>query len=227
MATRKPISNITYNSEAFLREKLDAWVNAHIIQAYQYICHKGEDGDKDHIHFRLEPNTLIDPMDLGEDLREFQIGKDKPLGPTLRWRPSKEEDWILYAVHDPEYLKLKYNGGEKGEKIPYSWQEIRASEYYDVEVSFIRAKSYLAHTSVNVTTRIQSGVNPVSLLLEGENPAMLGTILRVLQKTDYERVTTENSVLRTENALLREAIQEAGFSVFEDVTGKLHLSVPE
>ena len=43
MATQKPISTISYNSESFLKEKLDIWLSAHIIQAYQYIFHKGED----------------------------------------------------------------------------------------------------------------------------------------------------------------------------------------
>ena len=104
MATQKPISTISYNTEPFLKEKLDTWYQAHIIQAYQYICHKGEDGDKDHIHVRIEPNKKLDPMDLIEQLREYQIGKDKPLG-CRPFRPSKEEDWILYAVHDEEYLK--------------------------------------------------------------------------------------------------------------------------
>lgn len=103
MATQKPISTISYNSESFLKEKLDIWVKAHIIQAYQYICHKGEDGDKDHIHLRIEPNKKLDPMDLADELKEFIQGKDKPLG-VRPFRPSKEEDWFMYVVHDAEYL---------------------------------------------------------------------------------------------------------------------------
>ena len=147
MATQKPISTISYNTEAFLKEKLDTWYQAHIIQAYMYICHKGEDGDKDHIHVRIEPNKRIDPMDLKEGLNEYQIGHDKPL--TCRpFRPSVEEDWVLYAVHDEKYLKLKY-GSDKGEKIPYQWSDIKASEGYDVEVAYLRAKSKQEHTSTS------------------------------------------------------------------------------
>ena len=118
MATQKPISTISYNSEAFLKEKLNEWYKDHIIQAYQYICHKGEDGDKDHIHLRIEPNKRVDPMALTEQLKEFEIGKIKPLG-IRPWRASKEEDWFLYAVHDKDYLKLKYGGFQKFEKLPY------------------------------------------------------------------------------------------------------------
>ena len=114
MATQKPISTISYNTELFLKEKLDTWYEAHIIQSYQYICHKGEDGDKDHIHVRIEPNKRVDPMDLQVQLREFQIGKEKPLG-CRPFRPSKEEDWffsyivvflLLLSVYDKYIIKL-------------------------------------------------------------------------------------------------------------------------
>lgn len=138
MATQKPISTISYNTEGFLKEKLDGWLQAHIIQAYQYICHKGEDGDKDHIHVRIEPNKRLDPMDLQDELKEYQIGHDKPLG-CRPFRPSKEEDWFLYAVHDKKYLNLKYGGGERGEKLHYSWRDIKVPDNYDCEVAFVRA----------------------------------------------------------------------------------------
>ena len=151
MATQKPISTISYNTEAFLREKLDTWVKAHIIQSYQYICHKGEDGDKDHIHLRVEPNKKLDPMELSEQLQEYQMGKDKPLG-CRPWRPSNEEDWFLYSVHNETYLKLKYAGGDQREKLPYDWKDIKAPDNYDVEVAFIRALSKLKHTSSSMAT---------------------------------------------------------------------------
>ena len=115
---------------------------------------KGEDGDKDHIHLRIEPNKKLDPMDLQEELREYQVGKEKPLG-CRPFRPSKEEDWFLYVVHDSDYLKFKYGGGEKGEKLPYKWQDIKVPEDYDCEIAFIRAKAKLEHTSVNMASRMQ------------------------------------------------------------------------
>lgn len=118
VATQKPISTISYNSREFLLEKLNLWVEQHLIQTYQVIFHKGEDGDKDHAHVRIEPNKKLDPMDLTEKLKEFVQDNDKPLG-VRPWRPSQEEDWFLYAVHDSQYLKLKYKSGEKGEKLPY------------------------------------------------------------------------------------------------------------
>lgn len=223
MATRKPISTISYNTESFLHEKLEIWLSAHKIQAYQYICHKGEDGDKDHIHVRIEPNMNIDPMDFQDELREFQIGKEKPLG-CRPFRPSKEEDWILYAVHDPQYLSLKYGGGDKGEKLPYEWQDIRVPDNYDMEIAFVRAKSSLAHSSVNMATRIQNGVNPLNLILEGENPYLVNSLMRAVSSTDYQRVASENAELRKVVNQLSQAIENYGLVVLADDDGNLYLS---
>ena len=218
MATQKPISTISYNSESFLKEKLETWLNAHIIQAYQYICHKGEDGDKDHIHLRIEPNKKLDPMDLQEQLREYQIGKDKPLG-CRPFRPSKEEDWYLYVVHDETYLKLKYKGGEKGEKLPYRWQDIRVPEYYDSEIAFIRAKAYMEHTSVNMATRLQNGDNPLSLILQGENVYTVNALMRALSSSDYQRIASELSEVRTQLEKVLLAIESAGLALEIDDDG--------
>lgn len=224
MATQKPISTISYNTENFLKEKLDTWVSSHIIQAYQYICHKGEDGDKDHIHLRIEPNKKLDPMDLLEQLREYQFGNPKPLG-CRPFRPSKEEDWFLYSVHDKQYLSLKYGGGEKGEKLPYKWQDIRVSEYYDCEVAFIRAKSFLDHSTVNMATRIQGGENPMNLILQGENPYIVNALVRALNMTDYERLTVELSQVSEERNKLIKAIENYGLVIVADDDGNIVLDV--
>jgi hypothetical protein len=210
VATQKPISTISYNTEAFLREKLETWYQKHIIQSYQYICHKGEDGDKDHIHVRIEPNKRIDPMEIQDALWEYTIDNPtKPLG-CRPFRPSKEEDWILYVVHDPQYLKLKYGGGEKGEKIPYSWEDIRVPEYYDMEVAFIRAKASMEHTSANMASKISSGTSPIDLIMQGENSFLVNSITRALSENDYRRV--QNELSKTREAL---AIAEANLSDLE------------
>ena len=179
MATQKPLSTISYNTESFLSEKLQSLYKAHIIQSYQYIKHKGEDGDKDHIHLRIEPNKRIDPMDLAEKFIEIDPKNVKPLC-CRPFRPSKEEDWILYALHDKDYLKLKYKGGEKGEKIPYRWSDIKANEYYDIEIAFIRARSYLEHTTTNIATRLQSGEKAYNLILEGENVHTVNALIKAI-----------------------------------------------
>lgn len=222
MATQKPISTISYNTEPFLKEKLETWLSAHKIQAYQYICHKGEDGDKDHIHVRVEPNRKLDPMDLMDDLKEYQLGKDKPLC-CRPFRPSKEEDWVLYAVHDEDYLKLKYGGGEKGEKLPYKWQDIKVPENYDMEVAFIRAKAYMEHTSVNMATRLQNGADPLSLVLQGENVYTVNALMRTLSTTDYQRVAAELSEVRDRLEKLVDAVDRYGLSIEYDENNVLVL----
>lgn len=195
MATQKPISTISYNTEPFLREKLESLYDAHIIQAYMYIKHKGEDGDKDHIHLRVEPNKRIDPMSLADELKEFQAGKSKPLG-VRPFRPSKEEDWFLYAVHDPDYLALKY-GNDKDGKLEYQWTDIVASDGYDVEVAFLRAKQALKHSSPSVLKQLEGGKRAISLLREGESPFVVGQVLRFLSETDYEDLAARYAKLQT------------------------------
>lgn len=222
MATQKPISTISYNTELFLREKLEMWLNSHIIQAYQYICHKGEEGDKDHIHLRIEPNKKIDPMDLLDELKEYKFGSDKPLC-CRPFRPSKEEDWILYAVHDEQYLNLKYGGGEKGEKLPYRWQDIKVPDYYDIEIAFIRAKSYLEHTTSNIAFRLQSGDSPLSLILQGENVYTVNALMRALSITDYQRVLNELSFVNERLSMLEDAIDKYGLLIESDSDGRLFL----
>ena len=218
MATRNPISTISYNTEPFLREKLETWLRAHIIQAYQYIPHKGEDGDKNHIHVRIEPNKILDPMDLKEALQEYVIGSEKPLG-CRPFRSSKEEDWILYVVHDKDYLRIKYGGGEKGEKIPYKWQEIRVPEDYDMECAYTRARSMLEHTSAHLIARLSKGERPTNLLFEGENPYIVNAVVRALNTTDYERVCVELQRSQDEISRLRVAIERANMMVVEDPDG--------
>lgn len=211
MATQKPISTISYNTEAFLKEKLEDWLKSHLIMAYQYICHKGEDGDKDHIHLRIEPNKRIDPMDLQEQLKEY-VRDNKPLG-CRPFRPSKEEDWILYAVHDEQYLKIKYGGGERGEKIPYDWADIRAPFDYDTEIAFVRAKATLKHTAPAIIDEIRNGVYIGDLISRGENIFTVNAILTVLQKTDYKRVLADLSKVSKELDGIMDAIDKAGFAL--------------
>lgn len=217
MATQKPISSISYNTLPFLREKLDLWVSQHIIQTYQYIRHKGEDGDKDHTHFRIEPNKKLDPMVLEEALKEYPLGCEKPLG-IRPWRPSKEEDWFLYAVHDPEYMALKYPN-DPYEKLPYDWHDIVVPDNYDLEVAWVRAKAVLKHSTVNMVTRIRNGENPIDLIMQGENVFTVNGIMRALSSNDYNALLSDFHVLKIKHDRLLSAIKDKGLSVHTDDDG--------
>ena len=183
MATQRAISTISYNTEPFLVEVLDKLVKSHVFQAYQFIKHKGEDGDKDHIHVRVEPNKGIDKMELTDMLKEYPAGQEKPLG-VRPWRFSKEEDWYLYAVHDKEYMRIKYPD-DPHEKLPYEWQDIVVSDGYDLETAFIRAKATLKHSTSNITQRLKKGEKPEDLLLQGENPFLVQSISTAITKRMY------------------------------------------
>lgn len=223
MATQNPISTISYNTEEFLREKLDSWVDAHIIQAYQYICHVGEDGDKNHIHLRLEPNKRVDPMDLTDALREFVMGGQKPLG-VRPWRPSKEEDWYLYVVHDEEYLRRKYGGGEKGEKIPYNYTAIQVSDGYDLECAFIRARATLEHTQESIADKLRKGANPLDLVMQGGNNAfVVSNLTRLLRDTDYSRLAKEYERLEVMFDTLCGKLHDVGIGVYIDENDNITL----
>lgn len=222
MATQRPISTISYNTEPFLRERLEELLKGHIIQAYQYIWHKGEDGDKDHIHVRIEPNRRVDQMDIAEHFSEYDSSHPhKPLG-VRPFRNSSEEDWILYAVHDPDYMALKYSSDQR-EKIPYSWEDIKCNESYDVEVAFMRAKASLRHMAPSIVRSLRTGTTAADLVSQGENPFMISAVARLLQSTEYEYMSRRASELERKLMLLEQAIERANMVVSEDENGALHL----
>lgn len=222
MATQRPISTISYNTEAFLKEKLDTWFEAHIIQAYQYIKHKGEDGDKDHIHLRIEPNRRLDPMELVDALKEHIPGEKKPRG-VLTFRPSKEEEWLLYAIHDKGYLLQKYGGGENHEKLPYDWREIVASDGYDVETVMIRSRAYLRHTSSNLATRILEGEDPGKMVVQGENIFTLNGVMKALEMTKFGEVAKENAELKRKLRAINVLLAQRGEELVEDPDGCIEI----
>lgn len=187
MATQLPISSIAYVSESFLVNVLDELYEQHTIKAYQYICHKGENGDKDHIHFRVEPNCRLDPMVLRDMLKEPD--PDNPGKPfTVRpFRFSEEEPWMLYAIHDPEYMKYKYGDFiEPGEKLPYKESDLRGSDDYDFKVAMVRARQWLKHNPQNVLKALRSGVSAVDLVMQGESIMQVSQARNLLIHTDYD-----------------------------------------
>ena len=221
MATSKPISTISYNTEPFLKFKLDEWFNLHIIQSYQYIKHKGEDGDKDHIHLRIEPNKRIDPMLLSEELREFEVGNDKPLG-VRPWRPSKEEDWFLYAIHDRQYLKIKYSDSKDG-KIEYKVSDIVASPFYDVDIAVLRARQSLSNHSACIVKELREGKSVMSLLEEGKDVFRTKAVLQTLHMTEYEQLAFNYKTLQSYVNNLESAIKYANLSIEENEKGVIKL----
>lgn len=109
MKTTMPIATISYNSPAYLKQKLDELLKAKVIQFYAFVPHKPEKDEKKkkHAHVFIEPAKSVQTEDLRDELREFDPkNPDKPLG-CMPFGKSKFGDWYLYSCHDKAYLASK------------------------------------------------------------------------------------------------------------------------
>ena len=96
-----------------------------------------------------------------------------------------------------------------------------------MEIAFIRAKSYLEHTSVNMATRLQNGDNPLNLILQGENVYTVNALMRALSVTDYQRVTSELAKVTEQLNMLVQAVENYGLVIECDEDGNLILTKGE
>lgn len=224
MATSKPSSTISYNTLPFLKARLKELYDSHLIQAYMFIQHKGEDGDKDHIHLRIEPNKRLDLMEIQHFFNEPDINNpDKPLG-CRPFRPSKEEDWFLYAVHDKKYMQLKYKDDPR-EKLPYKDEDIVISPGYDLDIAMIRARASLAHHATNILSELESGFSAPALVKRGENPVLVRTIQMIMVNENKDkalRKAQEDFALEAKKRFqLEKFLTEHGFSICFNKEGDL------
>ena len=126
MQTSKPISTISYNTIEFLTSVLDYLIRTHVIDYYMFIPHIGEDdgfgeNEKDHIHLFIIPNHRINTANLDSYFIE-PVPNSLPLK-CINWNTSNPDDWILYVLHDPEYLLTKFEHRE----LQYHFGNIKSS----------------------------------------------------------------------------------------------------
>lgn len=109
MQTIKVISNISYNTDAFFKNKINDLENRGIIDWCYWIRHKADtDETKSHIHLVLKPSRRLDTQKLILEFAEIDPSNAKPLGVTKKWNTTTSiSDWLLYAVHDMGYLASK------------------------------------------------------------------------------------------------------------------------
>lgn len=112
MRTSKPFSTVSYNTDEFLKQKLNALVHAFKIEYWCYVRHNGELGEdgereKDHKHVFIIPNGRIDTMELSQMMLEPDPSNIKKPLKCMDFRSSKEDEWFLYNSHDPDYLRTK------------------------------------------------------------------------------------------------------------------------
>lgn len=140
--TQKPVSTISYNTEAYLIELLNRLKSGRIINYALCIKHQGEEDinyvtgeitkDKDHWHIYLDLAKRVELLDLKKEFNEIDINNNKPLG-CMNFQSSKVGHWIGYAIHLYDYLII-YSPHEK-DKISYSLKDIHQVGLIDGELN--------------------------------------------------------------------------------------------
>lgn len=103
MASKKPSSTVSFNSDKYILSLLPSLVRDGLIDVYFSVRHYAEeDTKKDHWHILLVPSRPLDFNKVRCRFFEAVIGQSD-LG-CLPFRPSKIHDWLLYSLHDSDYL---------------------------------------------------------------------------------------------------------------------------
>lgn len=176
MRTSKPIATISYNSEEFLKNKLDELHRNCKISDWIFIKHTAEqDEKKDHIHLWIKPNTLLDTMQLQIFLTEFD--PQKPLKPLkcIDFVSSKIDDWILYSMHYAPYLASKNESRE----FAYTKEDFKFCDEDTFEDLYIHALkgSEWAHRYQLLEQLANRNINPSDLILNGTVPLNMASQL--------------------------------------------------
>ena len=130
------ISTISYNSEEFLKSKLEDLYKRHIISDYFYIWHyPEEDEKKGHFHVLIKVNKRCDTMDIQEEFKEVVPGESRPLKCIDFRRTHSVDDWILYEMHYKTYLASK---GES-RKYTYNKEDFRCCDIDSFEYIYYHA----------------------------------------------------------------------------------------
>lgn len=152
MITTKSITTISYNTEEYLKDKLNELVKNEKIIFYCYIKHFAEeDIKKDHIHLFIEPNGKLDTLQLREYFQELDLNNLNmpPLGclPFQRTDNKYFGDWYLYVLHDIDYLI------EKNLDRQYHYKE---EDFITNDIEYLEyKKSQINFTVTNKKTQLK------------------------------------------------------------------------
>ena len=125
MKTKRMISKVGYNSEAFLIKVCNDMVDVGALEWWYAIKHQPEiDETKSHWHIVMQPSAPVDTVTLRKQFEEVDPDNELPLG-VLPIRPTKTfADWYLYALHHKGYLLWK---GET-RAFHYSFDDVIGSD---------------------------------------------------------------------------------------------------
>lgn len=163
MKTTKPVSTISFNTEAYLKQKCDELIKAKVIEFYAFVHHKGETDEtgpeavqkKEHNHLFVIPASNLQTEDLREQFKEPDPQKpDIPRGCLPFHKSNNFGDWVLYALHDEAYL------AEKGLTKEYHYE-------YDDIVTSDADELYRLYSSVDMH-RLMPYNNIIKAVKEGK-----------------------------------------------------------
>lgn len=124
MKTTLPFSTISYNTEEFLKLKLNELTKAHVVSFWAYIWHKPEEDEhKPHFHVYIEPARSVFTDSFLDEFIEIDPNNEKPRR-CLPCHKSKFDDWYLYSLHDVNYLNRKGQSRE----YHYKFKDIVCSD---------------------------------------------------------------------------------------------------
>lgn len=125
MRSTKSVSSIAYHRPEIFGPLTDSLRAANVIGPALWIAHRGEGGDKPHIHLLLVGGfKTYDTAKVGS-LWGFDIVGDDKGSVSALWRVTRNiSDWLLYGIHDSKYLMSK--GLER--ETSYSWDDVKCSK---------------------------------------------------------------------------------------------------
>lgn len=196
MKTIKPIGSISYNTEPYLVKVLDELFNTGTIEDYRFIIHYAEGPElKDHYHLMVFPNGRIDTFELRKMFEEPDPNNNLPLG-CMPFRYSEPLNWILYVLHDKEYLKAhpkEDDFDEEENKYRYQIEDIISKYPKLLERDYRRALNIRDNATQKALKMASNGYRYYEILSEIPyiNPVALKAILSGLYE-DIQQLPNNN-----------------------------------
>lgn len=196
MKTIKPIGSISYNTESYFVKVLEELFNTGTIEDYRFIKHFKEGPElKDHYHLIVFPNGRIDTFELRKMFEEPDPNNTKPLG-CLPFRCSEPLNWILYVLHDKEYLKAhprEDDYDEEENEYQYEVEDIIARFPKLLERDYRRALNIRNNATQKALKMASNGYRYYEILSEIPyiNPVALKAILSGLYE-DIQQLPNNN-----------------------------------
>lgn len=153
MRTGKAISNIAYHRPEVFATLTNLLRKSGKIGPCLWVAHRGEGGDKPHIHLVLLGGFKTYNTEGLSSLWGVDVIDGQAASVSALWRVSKSlNDWLLYSIHHPKYLT--YKGLER--EARYDWPDIHVTNGDEtvLEQLIADAKDSLEQLGDRTTSRL-------------------------------------------------------------------------